>query len=78
VTDRPNLDSGDVIHAGTAHLVAAGHYLAMRNDRDRLLEACKYMHRMLVDRGHGGLAGAILGANAIARAEAAIAKAENR
>lgn len=34
-----------------------------------LLEACRYMHRLLVDMGHGGLAGAILGENAIRKAE---------
>lgn len=34
-----------------------------------LLEACKVMHKMLVDRDCGGLAGVILGENAIAKAE---------
>lgn len=34
-----------------------------------LLEACKYMHTLLFDMGHGGLAGAILGENAIRKAE---------
>jgi hypothetical protein len=33
-----------------------------------LYEACKYMHQLLVDKGHGGLAGAILGENALAKA----------
>lgn len=34
-----------------------------------LLEACRYMHTLLRDMGHGGLAGAILGENAIAKAQ---------
>lgn len=34
-----------------------------------LLEACRYMHKLLADMGHGGLAGAVLGENAIAKAE---------
>ena len=34
-----------------------------------LLEACRYMHRLLTDMGHGGLAGAILGEVAIRKAE---------
>jgi hypothetical protein len=33
-----------------------------------LLEACRCMHKLLTDMGHGGLAGAILGENAISKA----------
>ena|SRR5579864_9246688 len=43
-----------------------GHLILAAPD---LLEACRYMHKLLVDMGHGGLAGAILGENAIAKAE---------
>lgn len=42
-----------------AHVLAAA---------PELYEACVYMHRLLTDMGHGGLAGAVLGANAIAKA----------
>lgn len=34
-----------------------------------LLEACRYMRKLLVDMGHDVLAGAILGESAIAKAE---------
>lgn len=34
-----------------------------------LIEACRYMHTLLKDMGHGGLAGAILGESAIRKAE---------
>ncbi len=46
--------------AANANLIAAA---------PDLLEACRYMHKLLVDKAHGGLAGAILGGNAIAKAE---------
>ena len=34
-----------------------------------LLEACRYMHRLLTDMGYEGFAGPILGDNAIRKAE---------
>lgn len=54
------------VYKGAHHAISNANLIAAAPD---LLEACGYMLTILRDMGHGGLAGAILGENAIAKAE---------
>lgn len=68
------MDNG--VNVATVHITAwkQGSRDARQNARliaaaPDLLDACKYMHKLLFDMGHGGLAGAVIGEAAIAKAE---------